>query len=127
MRIDTKTEPEPAPDPPSALLSTPPFLTADFNESRPAITVDYETYAHHFADSGMSEDEARACLHALANILVEFVAMGFDVHPVQQAQNARGQLSASALRPTDRAVSVIDCDDNPGTGETEEAREEHAR
>ena len=49
------------------------------------VEFDYARYAHHLDGEDMSEDEKRECLGALWDILSEFVQLGFDVHPVQQA------------------------------------------
>jgi len=53
-----------------------PSLSLDF---------DYARYAHHLDHEDMSEEEKRECLGALWSILSQFVMLGFDVHPVQQA------------------------------------------
>jgi len=57
----------------------------------PVITVDYERYAHFLENADLTEDQKREFLQTLWNIIVEFVSIGFGVHPVQQAQNACGK------------------------------------
>lgn len=58
---------------------------------KPVLTVDYELYAHFLEDSDASEEEKREFVQTLWNIVVEFVSLGFGVHPLQQAQNTCGQ------------------------------------
>ena len=61
-----------------------PRLVRD-DASRPAITVDYERYAHFLEDADLTEDQKREFLQALWSIIVNFVDLGFGVHPLQQA------------------------------------------
>ncbi len=58
---------------------------------RPVVTVDYARYAHMLDDPGLSEGQKREFLQTLWNIVVEFVSLGFGVHPLQQAQTAGGK------------------------------------
>ncbi len=58
----------------------------------PSISVDYDLYAHYLEDTDLTENQKREFLAALWSIICEFVALGFEVHPVQQAQNACGKL-----------------------------------
>lgn len=63
--------------------------------SPPVVTVDYDLYASYLADSGLTEGQKREYIETLWSIVCDFVALGFNVHPVQQAGNPCGQLSAS--------------------------------
>ncbi|MFC3229147.1 hypothetical protein ACFOGJ_18015 [Marinibaculum pumilum] len=58
----------------------------------PILTVDYDLYAHYLEDSDLSKEQKQEFLQALWSIIVDFVALGFEVHPVQQAQDACGKL-----------------------------------
>ena len=58
----------------------------------PVLSVDYDLYAQYLEDTSLSEEQKREFLEALWSIICEFVALGFEVHPVQQAQNACGKL-----------------------------------
>ena len=75
-------------------------LTSCANESanRPVITVDYERYAHFLDEADLSEEQKREFLQTLWNIIVEFVSLGWGVHPLQQAQNPCGQLGENSLK-----------------------------
>lgn len=72
---------------------------------RPVMTVDFERYAHMLEDSDLTEEQKRELLQALWNITVEFVSLGFGVHPIQQAKEACGKptekSSNSALTASD--------------------------
>ncbi len=65
-------------------------------KTRPVITFDYSLYDHYLEDTELSDDQKREFLEALWSIICEFVALGFEVHPVQQANNeACGKLLES--------------------------------
>jgi hypothetical protein len=51
--------------------------------SRPSIKIDYEKYAAFLEDADLSEADKAAFLDALWSIIVSFVDLGFQVHPVQ--------------------------------------------
>ena len=59
----------------------------------PAITVDYERYAHFLENSDLTKEQRRKLIQTLWNIVVEFVSLGFGVHPLQQAKNGCGKLN----------------------------------
>ncbi len=75
-------------------MTTPP--------KTPTLTIDYEAYAHFLEHCDASEEEKREFLQALWNVICECVAMGFGVHPVQQALNAKscGKLDKKACAST---------------------------
>lgn len=52
-----------------------------------SLTLDLEKYEHYLANSDMTEAEKQEYLRTLWDIICEFVAMGFHVHPVQDAIN----------------------------------------
>ena len=76
---------------------------------RPVITVDYEKYEHFLEDADLSEDQKREFLQALWQIIVGFVDLGFGVHPVQQAENACGQLRENGLKAPLEAADRVKC------------------
>ncbi|MEO1151122.1 MAG: hypothetical protein AAFW83_09060 [Pseudomonadota bacterium] len=75
------------------------------------ITVDYEAYQHLLDDDTLSEDERREYLQAIWNIVVEFVSLGFEVHPLQQAQKARGKPGQRPRKPALSASDMLYLDD----------------
>lgn len=76
----------------------------------PAVTLDYKLYEHFLEDTALSEDQKREFLAALWSIICEFVAMGFEVHPVQQAQIACGKLDENRTNPPVLAVNEVNCE-----------------
>lgn len=74
-------------------------MIREFNEkSRPTLTVDWVTYAHHLEDSTMSDDEKREVIETLWSIVVSFIDMGFDVRSPDDAcgQEAKDDPSTNA-------------------------------
>lgn len=59
------------------------------NASPLKVGLDYERYAALLADHQISEEDKRALLDSLWSIISSFVQLGFHVHPVQQAADAR--------------------------------------
>jgi len=53
------------------------------------VGLDYERYAALLADHEINEEDKRALIEALWSIITNFVQLGFHVHPVQQATDAR--------------------------------------
>jgi hypothetical protein len=66
---------------------------------RPALTLDVARYEAMLADPALSEDERKALLEALWEIIVGFVDLGFEIHPLQQVE---------ALPPHHRAADASD-------------------
>lgn len=54
--------------------------------SRPTLSIDVKLYQHYLDDFDMTEAQKKELLEMLWSIVCEFVLLGFDVHPVQQAQ-----------------------------------------
>lgn len=88
---------------------------------------DYETYAHFLEDTDLSESQKHEALETLWNIIVQFVELGFGVHPVQQAQNACGKLSDNSPNPALAAPSVVNCKNSQSICENEESASGAAR
>lgn len=75
--------------------------------SPPVITVDYEKYAHFLEDSDLTDEQKREFLQTLWNIIVEFVSLGWGVHPLQQAQKPCGQLKEFPAKSTPTAPNAV--------------------
>ena len=89
------------------------FNAALFNANRAggmAVTVDCEKYRHFLDDSGLDDAGKVECMQAYWNVICEFVAMGFGIHPVQDEPENGGKLGtdacASAPEPPDRVDSI---------------------
>lgn len=51
----------------------------------PMLHIDYEYYAKFLEDVDATDDEKRELIEAIWNVIVEFISLGFHVHPMQQA------------------------------------------
>jgi len=71
----------------------------DKKSARPVVTVDYERYAHFLEDSDFSEEQKQEFLQAIWQIVVEFVSLGFGVHPLQQVGKNCGKGEKFSLKP----------------------------
>ena len=59
---------------------------SDKTPDRLGIELDYEKYAHFLGSVDWTEDQKRDYAQMIWNIVVDFVSLGFGVHPVQQAK-----------------------------------------
>ncbi len=59
-----------------------------------ALTIDYALYEHHLENSDLTEDQKREFLDTLWNIIVNFVDLGFGVHPLQHVTGSCDEVSA---------------------------------
>ena len=72
------------------------------------IEVDFDRYAHFLDDSDLSEDQKRELLQTVWNVVCGFVALGFEVHPFQQAKNSCGEFDSGGPDREDSDPLVID-------------------
>ena len=56
---------------------------------RRRVDIDVDYYQAAIDDPANSEDRKRELIAIIGEIVVHFIDMGFEVHPVQQAQKAR--------------------------------------
>lgn len=69
-----------------------------------SVEVDLETYRPYFEDDNLSDDEKRALIEALFQIMGAFVDLGFGIHPVQ---TACGQVSGEPSKaPAERGDAL---------------------
>ena len=52
---------------------------------------DPREYLHHFEDADMTEEQKIEYIELVWNMMSEFAAIGWGVHPVQQAMEARAR------------------------------------
>lgn len=71
------------------------------------IEVDYEKYAHFLDEADMSDEEKRAFAQTVWEIIVDFVSLGFGVHPVQQAGQSCGQNTPLARMSPEEVSAVV--------------------
>lgn len=69
------------------------------HKSKPRIEIDYARYEALLDDPSLSAEDRRAFLDVVWNIMVEFVSLGFGVHPLQQCGAAcgEGEISQESL------------------------------
>ena len=65
---------------------------------RPSLTIDYALYWHYLDNSDLTDAQKRDWLDAFWSIIVSFVEMGFDIHPLGQT--------------TDRSHEIGTCEQN---------------
>lgn len=87
--------------------------TKDSDNSKTAknpsiITLDYDLYAHYLDGADLTEEQKQEFLETLWSIVCEFVALGFEVHPAQQAKNACGELLIQLANPSDSKADAIE-------------------
>ncbi|MEO1324823.1 MAG: hypothetical protein AAFV59_17660 [Pseudomonadota bacterium] len=57
--------------------------------SPPAIHIDYQHYEALLEGSNLTDQEKREFIDALWSVIVDFVSLGFGVHPMQQINDDR--------------------------------------
>ncbi len=85
-----------------------PRLT-DSGIGPPALSVDWEEFAHFLDDTGWTGPQKAEYVTLVWNIVCEFVALGWGVHPLQQAEKTCGELSDSGADPASVASEMVDC------------------
>ncbi|MEM9668628.1 MAG: hypothetical protein AAF950_06850 [Pseudomonadota bacterium] len=70
----------------------------------PRIEFDWQKYAALLEGDDYTEAEKRELLELLWNIIVEFVSLGFGVHPLQQAC---GQVAETPGSPTSSSENPV--------------------
>jgi RNAse (barnase) inhibitor barstar len=71
---------------------------APFGEkTKPVLSIDYDLYDQYLQDAELSDEERREFLDALWSIIVQFVDLGFGVHPLQQLGDQNAETSSWAL------------------------------
>lgn len=75
---------------------------ANSSPLKPVIEIDYARYEQLLDDPDLTPEQRRAFLDAVWNIMVEFVSLGFGVHPLQLAH----------AECSDPACGQVDTDDD---------------
>lgn len=68
--------------------------------SRPALTFDPQEFCHYLADSDWTQEQKVEFIEALWQIVVSFVDLGFDLHPVQRVIDTSSILEMSCEEVT---------------------------
>lgn len=67
-------------------------LSRSVELSHPYVEFDPAEFVHFLAETGWTDEQKAEYAKLVWDIVCEFVAMGFGVHPLQQAQNSGGKL-----------------------------------
>jgi len=68
---------------------------ADWEAGSPSVlNIDWRVYEDYLDDDSLSEEQKQEFLEGLWQIIVSFVDMGFELHPVQQAGVKNQELTA---------------------------------
>lgn len=70
----------------------PPQIPSEVTPPRLALTLDMEKYLGQLEDWDISEEQKEQFIAALWSLLVSIAEIGFEIHPVQQAQKPCGKL-----------------------------------
>lgn len=74
----------------------------------PVLDFDASEFAHFLDDTGWSDEQKAEYITLVWNIVCEFVALGFNVHPVQQAKEPCGKLPETLAESALSEASMID-------------------
>ncbi len=76
--------------------------------SHKALTLDSSLYEKYLEESDLSEEQKQEFLETLWSIIVGFVDLGFEVHPVQQATSKScGQENTKGIFSTQNVIDVL--------------------
>lgn len=78
-------------------LQPPDDASAGSAAPFPALTMDWEEFAHHLEDSDLSDDQKREFIETLWSIVVAFVDLGFDVRSSDNDPVACGQVTENGI------------------------------
>lgn len=74
----------------------------------PVLDFDASEFAHFLDDTGWSDEQKAEYITLVWNIVCEFVALGFNVHPVQQAKEPCGKLPENSAESASLEAGVVD-------------------
>lgn len=69
-------------------------------DRNPVITVDYERYQHILDDEDVSTEQKQEVLQIVWDLVCEFVALGFNVHPLDETPLKCGKPQIGPEKPT---------------------------
>lgn len=71
------------------------------------IRIDFDYYLGFLEDSELTDHQKRELVRELFGIVNGFVALGFNVHPLQQAQQSCGETGVSGAAARKRRSNVV--------------------
>lgn len=66
----------------------------------PTLSIDVKLYQHYLDNADLTEEQKQELLQTLWQIICEFVQIGFNISPVEQAQYSSGKDGIIALTPS---------------------------
>lgn len=100
---------------------------ADARQAAPVLKIDYALYDRYLEEADLNEDQKREFLDSMWAIIVEFVMLGYEVHPAQQAQKACGKLPKTYATPTNAEPDAVELSDSPKTDFSDAAERKDTR
>ena len=86
---------------------------AEPHQHKPRVLhVDVERFQHHLDETDLSEAEKAQYLHIIWSIIMEFIDLGYGVHPVQQIC---GQVTEGACDGDHAGASLLSSEAQPKT------------
>lgn len=76
--------------------------------TKPTFTIDVDYYQKFLDDPGISDARKQELIETLWGVVCQFVMIGFNVHPVQQAQQSCAKDRAKALPDTQTDAPMPD-------------------
>jgi hypothetical protein len=76
--------------------------------NKPTLSIDVEFYQQYLDGSDLTDAQKQELLETLWGIVCEFVMMGFNVHPVQQAQQSCAKDRTLSLPVTQAALPTLE-------------------
>lgn len=77
--------------------------------AKSVLKLDFEKYEPLLADETIPEAQKRELIETLWSIITQFVAMGFEIHPVQAVQEACGQPTNTSDQSALSSAFMVDC------------------
>lgn len=94
---------------------SPPDIPNPESTSWPMLTIDYALFEKLLEDTEISEEDKRQFIETWWNLIINFVDLGFGIHPLQQACDPPEDLSALTLS------DVLGIEDKAARGDFAEA------
>jgi hypothetical protein len=85
--------------------SEPANPSAEDRSGCKRLTIDLKAYEPYLADSDLTEEQKQEFLQALWSIIVAFVDLGFDIHPVQQVSGPETKIDELIASHLDNMLS----------------------
>ena len=82
-----------------------------------SLEFDAAEFAHFLHETGWSDEQKAEYVRLIWNIMCEFVALGWGVHPVQQAQDTCGEIAENCGDSVSSGADVVNSSHSELVGE----------